>query len=182
MDNHPHRPAWWWVIGLTVVVVITAIDVFLDFATGVHLTHIIVESIVLVMLGTIATAMWKKRGRQIHELDRVVRTLDDEVQHLSAEVRRWRTENQELMRGLGTAIEEQFERWKLSGAEAEVALLLLKGLSLKEVAAIRNTSERTSRDQARAVYRKSDLGGRSELSAFFLEDLLLPASQQQDAA
>jgi len=37
-----------------------------------------------------------------------------------------------------------------------------------------NTSERTIRDQARAVYRKSGVAGRTELSAFFLEDLLLP--------
>jgi hypothetical protein len=30
------------------------------------------------------------------------------------------------------------------------------------------------RQQAIAVYRKSGLAGRAELSAFFLEDLLLP--------
>jgi DNA-binding CsgD family transcriptional regulator len=115
------------------------------------------------------------------ELDQEVRSLDGQVQELDAEVSRWRAENEELMQGLGVAIDEQFDRWKLSGAEAEVALLLLKGLSLKEVAQVRGTSERTSRDQARAVYKKSDLAGRSELSAFFLEDLLLPTSQQ-DAA
>ena len=37
---------------------------------------------------------------------------------------------------------------------------------------MRETRERTVREQARAVYRKAGLGGRSELSAFFLEDLL----------
>ena len=51
---------------------------------------------------------------------------------------------------------------------------MLKGLSLKEIAALRSTSERTVREQARAVYRKSGLSGRSALAAFFLEDLLLP--------
>jgi DNA-binding NarL/FixJ family response regulator len=54
--------------------------------------------------------------------------------------------------------------------------LLLKGLSHKEIAAVRSTSERTIREQARAVYRKAGLPGRSALSAFFLEDLLLPPS------
>ena len=71
-------------------------------------------------------------------------------------------------------IERQFERWDLPVAEKDVALLLLKGLSYKEIAIARDTSERTVREQGRAVYRKSGLGGRSELSAFFLEDLLLP--------
>ncbi|MCZ7679332.1 MAG: hypothetical protein M5U28_11460 [Sandaracinaceae bacterium] len=55
-----------------------------------------------------------------------------------------------------------------------MCLLLLKGLSLKEIAAARDTGERTAREQARAVYRKSGLSGRAELAAFFLEDLLAP--------
>ncbi len=52
--------------------------------------------------------------------------------------------------------------------------MLLKGLSHKEVAEVRNTSEPTVRQQALVVYRKSGLRNRSDLSAFFLEDLLLP--------
>jgi len=182
MQQQQQHAAFWWTIGLTLVAIITAVDLFLDFATGVHLFHIVIESLVLALLAAISTAMWRNRGRRIEELDQVVRSLDTQVQKLDEEVGRWRGENEELMRGLGVAIDEQFERWGLSGAEAEVALLLLKGLSLKEVAAVRSTSERTSRDQARAVYKKSELAGRSELSAFFLEDLLLPTSPRQDAA
>jgi len=37
--------------------------------------------------------------------------------------------------------------------------------------------ERTVRQHAVAVYRKSGLSGRAELSAFFLEDLLLPVDE-----
>ena len=67
------------------------------------------------------------------------------------------------------------ERWSLTPAEKEVALLLLKGLSHKEIAQARSITEATARQQARAVYRKAGLSGRNELAAFFLEDLLLPA-------
>jgi DNA-binding NarL/FixJ family response regulator len=42
-------------------------------------------------------------------------------------------------------------------------LLLLKGLSHKEAAATRATSETTIRQQALAIYRKSGLRNRSEL-------------------
>ncbi|MGH8595878.1 MAG: LuxR C-terminal-related transcriptional regulator, partial [Gammaproteobacteria bacterium] len=59
-------------------------------------------------------------------------------------------------------------------AEREVALLLLKGLSSKEIAAVRGVSERTVREQSRAIYSKAGLTGRAALSAFFLEDLLAP--------
>ena len=59
----------------------------------------------------------------------------------------------------------------------DVALLLMKGLSLKEVATVRATNERTVRSQARTLYSKAGLSGRAALSAFFLEDLLAPAGE-----
>lgn len=55
-----------------------------------------------------------------------------------------------------------------------MALLLLKGLSHKELAVVRGVSERTVREQARSIYSKGGLTGRTALSAFFLEDLLAP--------
>ena len=80
-----------------------------------------------------------------------------------------------MLQGLGAAIDRQFDRWALTPAEREVALLQLKGLRHKAIADLRNTSERTVRQQALAVYRKSGLNGRNDLAAFFLEDLLLPS-------
>ncbi|QQR89504.1 MAG: hypothetical protein IPJ88_15070 [Myxococcales bacterium] len=59
-----------------------------------------------------------------------------------------------------------------------MALFLLKGVSIADISSLRKTSERTARDQARAVYRKGGLAGRTELSAFFLEDLLLPSTEK----
>lgn len=86
----------------------------------------------------------------------------------------WRSEARSHLDGLGRAINEQFSRWNLTEAEREVALLLLKGLSIKEIASVRATSERTIREQARSIYTKAGLTGRAALSAFFLEDLLAP--------
>jgi DNA-binding NarL/FixJ family response regulator len=95
---------------------------------------------------------------------------------------RWRDEANRLLAGLGVAIEAQFERWGLTAAEKEVALLLLKGLGHKDAALVLDRSERTVRQHAIAVYRKSGLAGRAELSAFFLEDLLLPTPESGPAA
>ena len=80
------------------------------------------------------------------------------------------------MRGLGGAIDRQLADWGLSPAEQDVALLLLKGLSHKEIADLRGTSEATVRQQSRGIYRKAGLEGRHDLAAFFLEDLLGPRS------
>ena len=80
------------------------------------------------------------------------------------------------MTGLSQAIDEQLQNWSFTQAEKDIGLLLLKGLSFKEIAELRQTSERTVRQQAGEVYRKSGLAGRNEFAAFFLEDLLLPNS------
>lgn len=72
------------------------------------------------------------------------------------------------------AVDAQFEAWELTGAERETALMLLKGFSHKRIGKLTDRSERTVRQHAVAVYRKSGCAGRSELAAFFLEGVLLP--------
>lgn len=145
-------------------------DLLSDYNEGVEPLHVLVELTVLLlaasMFGYVLVRMIQGR-RQLNQMH----TRLDSVQ---TESRQWRERYQFTIRRLSEAIQEQFEIWQLSKAEAEIALLLLKGLSLKEIAAVRTTGERTVREQARAIYRKAGLAGRSELSAFFLEDLLLP--------
>jgi len=94
---------------------------------------------------------------------------------------RWRQRATKLLDGLGVEIDRQFAEWSLSPKEREVALMLLKGYGHKEAAAVLGRSERTVRQQSVSVYRKSGLGGRAELSAFFLEDLLLPSGEDATA-
>jgi len=86
----------------------------------------------------------------------------------------WKEKSRSFIQGLSQAMDEQFEKWHLTPSEKEVALLLIKGLSTKEIADIRQASEKTVRAQATSLYKKSQVQGRYELSAFFLEDLLLP--------
>ena len=99
-----------------------------------------------------------------------------ELELARSQGQRWRREARVFIDGLGQAIDTQFSHWGLTDAEREVALLLLKGLSLKEISTVRSTSERTVRTQARALYGKAGLEGRAALSAFFLEDLLVPTA------
>jgi DNA-binding NarL/FixJ family response regulator len=84
---------------------------------------------------------------------------------------RWRQNSRMLMTGLADAIQRQFDDWGLTAAEADIAGLMLKGLPLKSIANLRQTSEATIRQQAQGIYRKSGLANRTELAAYFLEDL-----------
>ena len=85
---------------------------------------------------------------------------------------KWRVAAATHVEGLSRAIAGQFAAWALTGSEADVAGLMLKGLSHREIASLRQCSEVTVRQHATTVYRKSGLSSRAQLTAFFLEDLL----------
>ena len=69
-------------------------------------------------------------------------------------------------------LHEHFDAWKLTPAERDVALFLTKGLSTREIAGLRGTSEGTVKAQTNAIYRKADVAGRPQLLGLFIEDLL----------
>lgn len=155
----------------TTIFALIATDLLVDYREGGSLFHLGVEfSVLLAAAGGIGLLLGQlRRSRSV-------------LARVRSESQGWREENQQLLAGLATAIDGQFQRWGLTRAESEVGLLLLKGLSHKEIAGARQTSERTIREQARAVYRKAGLTGRASLSAFFLEDLLLPRESQSGDA
>lgn len=81
-------------------------------------------------------------------------------------------ELERALAGIRAQIDAEFDNWQLSSAERDIAMLMLKGLRFKDIANARGTSERTVRQQAQMVYRKSGLTGRSDLAAFFIEDFM----------
>jgi len=154
----------------TLIAVLVTWDLLSDRDAGVDTLHLVIETAVLIIAAGSGLGLllrdWQQRRR--------LRELSGQIEQARSDSARWRTRYQDSIQGLSRAIQAQFGEWELTVAESEVALLILKGLQLGEIAALRETSERTVRDQARAVYRKSGLANRASLSAYFLEDLLLP--------
>lgn len=66
----------------------------------------------------------------------------------------------------------QFEDWRLTSSEAEVAMLAIKGLSIADIARLRVTKEGTVKAQCAAVYRKAGVTGRLQLLSLFIEELM----------
>lgn len=98
--------------------------------------------------------------------------LIQDLEIARAEGQGWRTKVQAHLAGLKGAMDKQFEAWGMTAAERDVGLLILKGLSHKEIAALRATTDATVRQQAQAIYRKAGLPGKTAFSAYFLEDLM----------
>jgi DNA-binding CsgD family transcriptional regulator len=147
-----------------------AVDTVIDYRQSRTFFAQTFEMLVFVFaLGGIALHGWQLASARSKS-----ERLDRELAATRAEAQRWSQEAKDVLKGLGAAIDRQFDKWGLTPAERDIALLQLKGLRHKEIAELRKTSERTVRQQALAIYRKAGLGGRTDLSAFFLEDLLLP--------
>jgi DNA-binding CsgD family transcriptional regulator len=163
-----------WVIAgvLAVVIAMIATDLMNDSGEGVSLWHVLAEG----MAGVVATFGLLYLLRGTYSLKHRLSAEVAKSTALQEESERWRADARRHIDGLSRAIDRQLTQWNLTVAEKEVTFLLLKGLGFKEIATVRNTSERTARAQSIAIYAKAGLSGRSELAAFFLEDLLLPQS------
>lgn len=123
---------------------------------------------ILLVLAMVGVA-WAVVG--LHDLRERQVALANNLARSVAQGDAWREQRRAEIAALGSAIEDQFHKWQLTTAETDVAGLMLKGASLKEIALARDTSEATIRQQAQSIYRKSGLSGRAELSAYFLESL-----------
>ncbi len=69
-------------------------------------------------------------------------------------------------------IEESFDAWSLTPSERDVALLVVKGLSITEIAGVRQTKEGTIKAQCNAIYRKAGVSGRTQLLSLFIDELM----------
>jgi DNA-binding CsgD family transcriptional regulator len=158
------------IAAFSLIGLLAAVDLLGDLDEGVSGHHLLAEGAVVIIALAAIAALIRSLVARTHDLDRRLASSNESA-------RAWRQEAESLLRGLGASIDRQFGRWHLSGAEKEVALLLLKGLSHKDIARARGIGEATARQQATAVYRKAGVEGRNDLAAFFLEDLALPGAR-----
>lgn len=160
------------------IMVLNFADVVTDIQLGVPTWHIIQESLIVLAAGLTVIYMvieMRQKSRQLELLTQTLSQADREMANITEEMRKARKQYSEV-------IQQQFRAWQLTTSEQEVAMLLLKGLSFKEIAAVRDTREKTVRQQASTIYAKSGVDGRHAFAAWFLEDLLAIDSPTRSAA
>ena len=69
-------------------------------------------------------------------------------------------------------IEAFLGEWRLTAAEREVANLLIKGLTIGEIAKIRGNAEGTVKAHLNAIYRKSGTRNRGDLLSLIIDQLI----------
>lgn len=156
------------IVVFAVVFVASGVDLLADLSHGVDTEHMIKEAIIVcVSLLAIAWLM-----RDLHRQRIEIRSLQQELDMASNTQAQPKKYVLEARKNLGNVVSQQFAEWQLTDSEREVGWLLLKGLSLKEIAIVRSTQEKTVRQQASSIYKKAGLSGRHAFSAWFIEDIL----------
>jgi DNA-binding CsgD family transcriptional regulator len=152
------------------------LEIFED--PGLTLGEILLELIQPTLIVIIVVGMVRLTEQVELQYEKQMLLIKD-LETARVEGMQWRDSMSDLIKGLSQGIASQFKKWDLTTAEREVGLLILKGMSYKEIAIMRDVSEKTVRQQAHTLYKKAKLSGRAALSAYFLEDLLLPPNMTQ---
>lgn len=161
-------------IALGSIIVGGTADLIMDRPATWLSFHVVFEAVMVAGALVMATTLWLGWWNSAHSVANLRRSLEAQ----SVERDAWKASAEAALEGLGRAIDSQFKAWRLTPAEREIALMLLKGYGLKEIAALTTRSERTVRQHASVVYEKAGLAGRAELAAYFLKDLMLPTEDR----
>jgi DNA-binding NarL/FixJ family response regulator len=143
-------------------------DVLTDISLGIPGWHIFSEILIVIVSGMGALFLIKDIRAKTSDISILRQELlisDNKFRNISDEMMNARHE-------YSAVIHSQFEQWSLTSSEQEIAMLLLKGLSFKEICGVRNTKEKTVRQQASVIYGKANVDGRHEFAAWFLEDFM----------
>lgn len=162
-----HKEHTFFLIIFTLIIILTLTDIILDLKDGLSWSHITHE-IGIVLLASCfifyLIKLMRKKNIEINQTKITLLNLSNENKAIKENIKKLSGQLQEV-------IEQQLTTWLLSTSEKDVGKLILKGLNMKEIANLRNTSEATVRQQAMAIYRKANVNSRQEFIAFFLEDL-----------
>ena len=127
-----------------IVLVVSALyfmeDLYVDLIIeGEALTHIFLE-------GGIFLAISLALGFEV----RRAMILSSSISSNQAEITR-------LKKHLNEVIFDEFDQWKLTKTEKEIALMLIKGFSMQEISEVRNVKEKSVRQQATGIYSKANV-------------------------
>lgn len=151
---------------LLLIVGFKCLDLYIDFAEEVDTFHLVQEFILIAL----SLSVFLYLINDIRLRSNAAKLLASQLREAQRKTSEMSEQLRKSQQSFFSAIQEQFDIWSLTPSEKDVALFLLKGLSLAEISELRNTSEKTIRHQASAVYKKAQCSGRHELAAFFFEE------------
>lgn len=129
-------------------------DVTSDFLYGGFIAHTVIEAVATIALicGVVLGSL------EVYRISQYATNADRAIQDMKA--------------SFSTLVLKRFQEWSLTSTESEVALLLLKGFEVAEIAELRNTAPGTVRAQLSHIYSKSCHPNRGRFVSSFLDNLI----------
>lgn len=155
------------IIIFTLIITVTGIDIVKDLSEGLPLSHVIHEMGIATLCLIFIIYQLKLsiiKTNKLSDIQKNAALISEENSALKRQLQKLSGEFYQI-------VNLQMDEWKFSNGEKDIGKLIMKGLSMKEIAEIRDTSESTVRQQATTLYRKANVHSRQEFIAYFLEDL-----------
>lgn len=152
---------------IVLIIAFTSYDIIVDLNEGVSFDHVMHEFSILVFSVGLMILQLRSSFRKTQYISQI----KDELLKVTSEREEFKNKVAVHSNFFSQAVDDQFNAWHLTASEKDIAILLIKGLSMKEIASVRNSQESTVRQQSTSIYRKSHCENRLQLAAFFLEDL-----------
>ena len=144
-------------VGAGSIALLLTLEIMTD-EDGISFAEILLETLEILLAAAAAVGIALLVHR-IHTQHAEKMALMRDLEIARREGQGWRAKVQTNLAGLRLEMENQFQEWGMTATEREIGLLMLKGLSHREIAELRGTSEVTTRQQAQSIYQKSSLPG-----------------------
>lgn len=153
------NPSLWIVFALQAVCALFfALDVLGDLLGISTLTHVNDSDMLEYLVTLVLVVSLLFTSRQLLALLTRQKRLEQQMQIASG--------------AFAELLETHFDDWALTPSERDVALMAIKGLSIADMARLRETKDGTIKAQCNAVYRKAGVTGRPQLLSVFIEELM----------
>ncbi len=160
---------------LTVIALgVSTAEIIDEFSSGQHIADMLDDLALFVIALMVAIGLLLELWRH----QKAIADLHSQLQDARGKLQALDDRSASIGRQYREVMQKQFDAWRLTESEQQIVISLLKGLSFREVASLRDTREKTVRQQATGIYRKAGLSGRHELAAWFFEDLLDPQDSE----
>lgn len=163
----PYRRLMYFCFAL-LVFSLSAIEISIEFLQGQSIVDM-VDDLAMFLISGLVVGLFIVDYRHQQQ---ALKNLQGQLENARGQLEALDASSSELATQYRQVMQKQFDKWKLTQSEQNVVLGLLKGLSFREIAELRDTREKTVRQQAASVYRKAGVAGRHELAAWFFEDML----------
>lgn len=169
-----------WILAILVIAVFatSAIEVVSEFSAGQSLAAMWDDMLWIAVSAGCVLYYLHERRMSSKEIDE----LRNNLENARGKLVKVDTHSKEIANQYRAVMQKQFCAWKLSASEQDIVISMLKGLTFREIAGLRETREKTVRQQASAVYRKAGVSSRSELTAWFFEEMLDPPTVDPEAS